>query len=152
MRDISEKSTGQLVDELITNAFKTAFAASAGRPTEEFEQRYRLLSEAIDTRWAISDVVHRFCISLYRSPDSEFDIPRVSEHKQALLQALLDLCRRSLDTWQLQEIVINAVDPALVARAAKDAQRCNALRTAAIREIDRQVGESDITITTKTYG
>lgn len=123
MSDITSKSAGQLLDEIVTNAFKTTFAALDGRTTVEFDARYELLCRALEQRVGkdFAQVVH-------------------------------DLCIVSLATWQAQEVVMSERDDMVVAEAARQAQRMNARRTALIREIDRVLGESNITITTKTYG
>jgi hypothetical protein len=123
MRAISEKSTGQLVDELITNAFKTAYAARTGASVEEFELRYGLLRSVLLQRLGqdVADIIH-------------------------------DLCVVSLATWQAQEVVMHEPDDRVAASAGRQAQRMNARRSHIIREIDRLVGEARISITTKTYG
>jgi len=123
MNDVSKKSPGQLVDELITNAFKTEFAIVEGRDQDEFDRRYELLRDALVVYCGdgFAAIVH-------------------------------DLCITSLATWEAQEVVMHETSDAYVAEAARHAQRMNARRTALIREIDRVLGESGITITTKTYG
>lgn len=123
MADVALKSAGQLVDELITNAFKFGFATLGDRPTAEFEVRYQKLRAALRDRCG-----------------------------HDLAAAIHDLCIVSLGTWQAQEIVMGDDSDPVVAEAARQAQRLNARRTALIREIDRILGESHITITTKTYG
>lgn len=123
MRRIYEKSTGQLVDELVTNAFKTAFAASHGAATAEYEQRYELLREAL--------------------------AERLGTDAAALIH---DLAVVSLATWHAQEVVMHEERDAEAAAAGRQAQRTNAQRTSLIREIDRLLGETEISITTKTYG
>lgn len=123
MRPISEKSTGILVDELITNAFKTAFAVTAGASTAEFDARYELLRNALEERLGAD---------------------------AALL--IHDLSIVMMATWQAQEIVMTENDDTVVAPAARRAQRMNAQRTKIIRQIDSLLGEAAISITTKTYG
>lgn len=123
MSEISSKSTGQLVDELVTNAFKTAFASVSGRSAQEFDTRYELLRAAL-----------------------------VDHCGDGFAQVVHDLCIVSFATWQAQEVVMHESDDHVVATAARHAQRLNARRTSLIREIDRILGESGITITTKTYG
>jgi len=122
-RSISEKSTGQLVDELVTNAFKTTFALDTGASDSEFETRYQSLRQALQDRLDIG-----------------------------VASAVHDLCIISFATWTAQEVVMTSHDDTAVAMAARQAQQMNARRTALIREIDRLLGESNITITTKTYG
>lgn len=121
--DIATKSTGGLVDELVTNAFKTAFVLDLCRSDAEFQIRYETLCEALEARLG-TDVA----------------------------SAIHDLCLISFATWQAQEIVMTSHEDPEVAMAARQAQKLNARRTALIREIDRLLGESSITITTKTYG
>lgn len=123
MPTISEKSTGMLLDELVTNAFKTAFAAGGGVSTEEFDRRYLQLSAVLEQR---------------------LEAP--------IAAAIHDLCVVSLATWQAQEIVMTTHEDKVVAEAAKQAQVCNAKRTKLIRKIDSLLGEAQISITTKTYG
>lgn len=122
-RAISSKSTGQLVDELVTNAFKTAYAAKADAPTLEFDERYELLRAALTERLGVD-----------------------------LAGSIHDLCVVSLATWQAQEVVMHELDDGTAARAGRQSQRLNALRSEQIRQIDRLVGEAGISITTKTYG
>ncbi len=151
--DIAIKSTGQLVDELVTNAFKTAFAISSERPTTEFDARFDLLRAEIDDRFGcpISAMISSVCYSLFthREPPCADHPPQI--HADMGLQ-LRHLCAISLATWQAQEVVVHETDDTVVAAAARTAQRCNAKRTAAIRTIDRLLCEDAVTITTKTYG
>lgn len=124
MPDITTKSTGQLLDELVTNAFKTQFASRNLRSTDEFEARYELLRVALEQRLGadLAGLIH-------------------------------DLAIVSMATWQAQEVVMHETDDdAKVAAGGRQAQRLNAARTKTIREIDRLLGEAQITITTKTYG
>lgn len=123
MRGISEKSTGQLVDELVTNAFKSGFAHVRSEPAEEFDVRYELLRRVLDERLGpeVATIVH-------------------------------DLAVVSLATWQAQEVVMREASDTAVAAAGRQAQRMNARRTRLIRELDRLLGEAGISITTKTYG
>jgi len=112
-----------LVDDLVTNAFKTAFANLAGRSDAEFQMRYELLRAALAERLGVdtASVIH-------------------------------DLCIVSMATWQAQEVVMTSNEDRVVAEAAKQAQVMNANRTTLIRKIDKTLGESGISITTKTYG
>ena len=112
-----------LLDELVTNAFKTTFAHQLGRSGDEFEARYELLRAALVTRLGVdvATVIH-------------------------------DLCIVSMATWQAQEVVMTSDEDKAVAQAARQAQVMNARRTHLIREIDKLLGESNISITTKTYG
>lgn len=123
MRDISEKSTGQLVDELVTNAFKTVFAAQRGTATEEYDLRYELLRGALEQRLGTdaAAIIH-------------------------------DLAVVSFATWQAQEVLMHEPDDSIAADAGRQAQRLNARRSRFIREIDRLLGDAGVTITTKTYG
>ena len=123
MRDISEKSTGQLVDELVTNAFKTEFAVRGGSPADQFEVRYEMLRSALARR--------------------------LGEDVAAIIH---DLAVVSMATWQAQEVVMSSYDDRVAANAGRQAQRMNARRTRLIRELDRLLGEAGISITTKTYG
>ena len=124
MLDITSKSTGQLLDELVTNAFKTEFSSRHARSIDEFEARYELLRAALEQRLGtdLAGLIH-------------------------------DLAIVSMATWQAQEVVMHEKDDdAKVAAGGRQAQRLNAARTKTIREIDRLLGEAQITITTKTYG
>jgi hypothetical protein len=123
MPDISEKSTGQLVDELVTNAFKTEFSARRGTALEEFDARYELLRGALAAKLGndVAVLIH-------------------------------DLAVVAMATWQAQEVVMSEADDHVVAAAARQAQRLNARRTRLIRELDRLLGDAGISITTKTYG
>ncbi len=123
MPEITSKSTGQLLDELVTNAFKTEFSSRHGGTLEEFETRYELLRSAIERRLGtdLAGLIH-------------------------------DLVLVSMATWHSQEVVMHERSDQAVAAAGRNAQRTNALRTRIIREIDRVLGEAGISITTKTYG
>jgi hypothetical protein len=155
MADIATKSTGQLLDELVTNAFKTVHAAAEVRDASEFLTRHTLLSAAIDRRFekTVADSVAVACSVLFLTPEQAWHerilgLPLTA----ALHAALLNLCEHSCATWIHQEHVMSGVSDALVAKAGRAAQQCNALRTEAMRRIDQLLGEAEITITTKTYG
>ena len=124
MPDITSKSTGQLLDELVTNAFKTEFSSRRGGSIDEFATRYELLRAALEQRLGVdlAGLVH-------------------------------DLAIVSMATWQAQEVVMHEKDDdAKAADAGRQAQKLNASRTRQIREIDRLLGEAKISITSKTYG
>jgi len=123
MTSVATKSTGQLIDELVTNAFKTHFAVTRGAPTAEFEERYEALREALHSRLGqdVSGLIH-------------------------------DLALVSMATWQAQEIVMHEREDGIAANAGRQAQRMNGRRTRIIRELDKLLGEAGISITTKTYG
>ncbi len=152
--DIATKSIGQLFDELVTNAFKSANALDLHRSMAEFDKRGGQLRRAIHARLPdvddIAERVHAHCLALFRWHSSFGLSERGLTHE--LHDALADLCTISLATWRAQEIVMGDGHDSEVVRAAREAQRCNAARTARIRDIDRLLGESGITITTKTYG
>jgi hypothetical protein len=123
-RDVSVKTTGQLLDELVTNAFKSGYAALRSSDGGEFDARYELLRRVLDERLGpeLSAVIH-------------------------------DLAVVSLATWQAQEVVMSSsASDRVAAEAGRQSQRLNARRSGLIREIDRLLGEADVTITTKTYG
>lgn len=152
MADIATKSIGQLFDELVTNAFKSAHALDRLHSIAEFDKRGGLLCAAIRARVpdGIAERVHSHCLTLFRWRNSSGLSER--DLTPELHDALADLCTISLATWRAQEIVMGDGHDSEVARAAREAQRCNAARTARIRDIDRLLGESDVTITSKTYG
>lgn len=120
---ISVKTTGQLIDELVTNAFKTHHAVSKDKAPAEFDRRYDDLTEALQERLG-----------------------------QDVAGLLHDLAIVSMATWQAQEIVMHESSDKPAADAGRQAQRLNGKRTQIIREIDRLLGETSISITTKTYG
>ena len=122
-RSICEKSTGQLVDELVTNAFKTGSAACSRVATSEYDARYEDLREAL--------------------------IQRLGQDVSAQIH---DLALVSMATWHSQELVMHEQSDQAVATAGRHSQRTNAIRARIIREIDRLLGEAGISITTKTYG
>jgi len=123
VRDISIKSTGQLVDELVTNSLKQGFALLSSLDAAEFERRFADLDRVLAERLA----------------------PDVAE-------LIRDLTLVSLATWHAQEVVMHERDDRTVAEAGRNAQRANARRSEFIRRIDRLLGDAGITITTKTYG
>lgn len=120
---ISSKSTGQLVDELVTNAFRTWHAGISGAPLDELERRYDQLREVLTER--------------------------LGPELAACVHALSAI---SMATWQAQEVLMHDADDARALAAARHAQRTNAHRCRIIREIDRLVGDDGITLTSKTYG
>lgn len=158
MADIAIKSTGQLFDELVTNAFKTAHAVDHNRSIREFQERHTALATAITERLRcrilpssspppvrIPALVHEHCLAIYRWKIGPL-------HSKEIHVALFELCQTSLATWRAQEIVMSDGHHTEIARAAREAQRCNAARAGSIRELDHMFGESEITITSKTYG
>lgn len=151
--DITIKTTGTLIDELVTNAFKTANAIERRLPTTQFTERYQLLRAAIDKRFngEVAAAIHSTSVIAFssQSPVGR-DIETVVSG--GIASAIIELRTISKATWQAQEIVMGDHDDATIAAAGRTAQRCNARRTEAIRRIDRLFGEGDVTITAKTYG
>ncbi len=125
-----------------------AAAICSERPAAEFEVRFELLRNAVDHRFSdpVACAIDAFCDSLFSNPEPTDVIPGL------YAKPIRALCAISLQTWRAQEVVMGDGDDATVAAAAREAQRCNACRTALIRDIDALLGESNITITTKTYG
>ena len=62
-----------------------------------------------------------------------------------------ELITTSMKCWFAQETIMTASDAQEIAAAAKNAQSLNARRNALIRAIDERVGESSISLTSKTY-
>lgn len=178
MPDIAVKSTGTLIDELVTNAWKTGHAIQRGRDTSEFDARFALLRDAIDARIAsgVAQAVHSTCVVGFVARELMTDIvfagvygdrdPRIEQmqrhvqefterigpSKPVLPLRIWQLCCVSKQTWLAQEHVMGDSDDTTVASAARTAQQCNARRTDMIRQIDQILGEAEVTITTKTYG
>jgi len=63
-----------------------------------------------------------------------------------------ELITTSMKCWHAQETLMNGGIDAEIVKAAKNAQILNARRNALIRAIDHRLGESNITLTGKTYG
>lgn len=120
--EIEIKSTGQLIDESATLAFRVARSYAEGAGNAELSARLELLVQALDRR--LGDGVGSLV----------FD-----------LAAVLQAC------WVAQEIVMADHDDAATARAARQAQRLNGHRARLVRRIDALLGESRITVLVKTY-
>lgn len=121
-RDIQVKSTGQLVDETGTLAFRMARARDAGADEAELAARADSLVQALDRR--------------------------LGRGAGALI---LDLATVLRATWVAQEIVMADHDDQATTCAARQAQRLNGHRSRLIRRIDQLLGEDGITVMTKTY-
>jgi len=139
MRACEIKSTGTLVDELLTTDLKIA----AGN-TDAQERRHELGNTIIE-RTAVLIVTGQ--IDKYR------EFQRVTEE----LRTVLKQC------WDAQETVsrvpllydeeqFDIQDLYKIAHAGKEAQRTNRLRNQFIRRLDEIVGETDRTQLEKTYG
>ena len=63
-----------------------------------------------------------------------------------------ELITTSMKCWHAQETVMANGTNEEVAKAAKKAQQLNARRNSLIRAIDCRLGESNISLTDKTYG
>ena len=130
---IEYKSTGSLIDEMITTLLKTT---KTTKNKEENERRWNLLSDAISKRFE-------------KSPVPIYD-ERVVDLWQELSETL-EAC------WDAQETVMEFTKPLdcdaamWVGNAAIDAQDLNAKRNRLIRELDELLGESDYTQLEKSY-
>jgi len=71
--------------------------------------------------------------------------------RQELLTTVADLAIILKLCWDAQETVMHETDPVIVSKAAKEAQRLNALRNKYIRELDRLMGYNSITPLEKSY-
>ena len=120
---IEVKSTGQLVDETVTHAFRTEWArAAAGGEVDELLARAEFLVRALDRRLG-----------------------------SGAGTLIFDLATVLRATWVAQEIVMADHDDATTARAARQAQRLNGHRSRLVRRIDQLLGEDGITVMAKTY-
>lgn len=119
---IEVKSTGQLIDEAGTMAFRLARAWATGADAADLAARAELLISALDRR--LGDGVGTLIFDL-----------------AAVLRA----------TWVAQEIVMADHGDQETAAAARQAQRLNGHRSRLIRRIDQLLGEDGITVMTKTY-
>ena len=120
---IEVKSTGLLVDEAVTHAFRVARAqAAAGEKSEELSAREEDLVLALDRR--------------------------LGSGAGALIFDLATVLRA---TWVAQEIVMADYDAETTARAARQAQRLNGHRSRLVRRLDNLLGEDGITVMAKTY-
>ncbi len=133
MPDITIKSTGFLIDELITTRFKVEL-----NPTPENIQRMRLLDAAIRLRLN------------GREDDIYLQVTK--------LQVVLRQCWDAQEVMRgakLPDYTPYLADGMLelrkIASAGIKAQETNAIRNRIIREIDEILGELDISPTEKTY-
>lgn len=130
---IEYKSTGSLIDEMVTALLKTT---KTTKNKGGNEKRWNLLSDAISKRFE-------------KSPVPIYD-ERVVDLWQELSETL-EAC------WDAQEEVMIFSDPQdyheveRCAMAAIEAQRLNAKRNRLIRELDELLGESDYTQLEKSY-
>jgi len=132
MRECEVKSTGTLVDELLTTDLKWDAGA-------EVQDRRHELANTVTGRTAVL----------------LDDMTRYREFQQNLqeLKVILKLC------WDAQEVIMSSPDPTqctqdqlmTLAIAAKEAQRTNAIRNRYIRKMDELVGETERTQLAKTY-
>lgn len=122
MRDISQKSFGFLVDELITAWMKVG----AGQ------------KDAIARRDALQDYLE----TNYKEAMDSRSIDKV----------ISELKKVSWQCFQAQDSIMSLKDPKSIANAAVSAQKMNSERNRLIRVLDDAVGESDITVLGKTYG
>lgn len=123
---IELKSTGFLIDELITAELKMKHFGK-----NHLQERYEQLNTAISKR-------------LGRHNDSD------KSHTLSIL--VLNLKRVNQKCWDAQETVMKSFAAVTVAKAAKEAQRLNAQRNGIIREIDDLLGESQYSQLEKSYG
>jgi hypothetical protein len=130
MPAISEKSLGFMIDELVTTCIKQEHLSQSGNQPvlAELKQRKQALTAAIEQRIG--------ALGSQTSPIGEL----IAELTSTLIQC-----------WNAQEDVMGKSDIQQVAKAAKDAQQLNAKRNKLIREIDKHLGETAITVTGKTY-
>jgi len=131
--DITRKSTGFLIDELITARFKVEV-----NPTPEVIQRMRLLDAAVRLR-------------LDGREDSIY-------FQVVKLQVILRQCWEAQEVIMKNQDISytpfmndNYFQLKRISEAAIKAQQTNAARNKLIREIDKILGEDTITSLEKTY-
>lgn len=124
--DITTKSTGFLIDELITARFKVEVS-----PTHDNIQRVRLLDAA--TRLRLNG----------REDDIYLQVVK--------LQVILRQCWEAQEVV-MNACKNRNPDYTLIGKAGIKAQETNAQRNKLIREIDTILGEDSITPLGKTYG
>lgn len=137
MRDCEIKSTGTLVDELLTLDLKIKAGIQGA------EERRHELGNVIIERTAILII------------QGHMDIYREFQKVQQELAEVLEKC------WNAQEIVMNhelydewgeiGWNMHIVAHAAKLAQLTNAQRNRLIRQLDELVNETERTQLAKSY-
>lgn len=133
--DITVKSTGTLFDEWITATMKER----ALPDNQEVKDRVHQLGNALTVRVGKKKVL-----------DPDFRSQDVWNTVDAL-RIVLKEC------WDAQEVISKemqekyTVDVNKLARAAMTAQSTNKIRNDYIRQIDRFMGESEITQLEKTY-
>jgi len=135
MNDITVKSTGFLIDELITTRFKVEV-----NPTPEIIQRMRLLDAAVRLRLN------------GREDDIYLQVVKL----QIVLRQCWNAQEIVMKYSNIQE------DPYIyahryneykaLASAAVKAQQTNAERNKLVKEIDTVLGEESVSVLGKTYG
>ncbi len=150
MEDITSKSTGLLLDELITATIKREHFAASGQDAASVD---RLRSRCAGLAAALS-------LRLDAGPNQVEGPVSTNSTKPATDSAtgavpvgalIAELIEALLKCWQAQEVVMTSHDDKIVAAAAKDAQHLNAVRNSLIRSIDAALGDESITVTEKTY-
>ena len=131
MERIEMKSTGQLIDEMITAQLKVIAVLNDENSTR-FWKLHNVVYRRVGERWDLVDY-HRIELeNVLQQCWKAQDI--VAKYKT------LDCSTAPLN--QLREL----------AEAGLEAQRTNAIRCKLVREIDEILGEADRTYLEKTYG
>lgn len=126
MHKIERKTTGTLIDELITCMFKIEHSSTRNL----YERFYRLFTAILD-----------------RVSESDLD-----GCQGQILDLFLKLGVASKECWDAQEMICASEgSPTNIAEAARTAQSCNAERVSIIREIDDLFGEENEMALEKTY-
>jgi len=72
--------------------------------------------------------------------------------KKSIGMLIDELSVTNIKCWFAQERLLSAKDDHDIAKAAKDSQMLNLRRNSLIRSIDEALGQTDITVTDKSYG
>ena len=133
MRDITQKSTGFLIDELITTRFRVE-----SNPTPDNIQRMRLLDAAVRLRLN------------GREDDIFLQVTKLQLVSRECWNAQ-EIVMKEQDITYSPYMNDNYFQLKRLAESAIKAQKTNALRNKLIREIDTVLGESDTSVLGKTY-
>lgn len=129
MIDITRKTTGYLIGELVTHTIKSKYARTEEQRSNA-QLRIALLNEAINARMASQGI---------------------TRDNSAYMQLFSSLMRACKECWDAQEIVMTSEDPREVFHAAKTTLIANRERNVQMRALDDLFGEKFFAVLEKVY-
>lgn len=146
MNDITIKSTGFLIDELITSRFKVEVS-----PTPDNVHRMRLLDAAVRLRLnGREDDIYLQVVKLQLVLRQCWDAQEVI--RDAKIEKMPFITSVKYPYYSTNYPIADFQYLEKIARAGIKAQETNAERNKLIKEIDTMLGEADISPLGKTYG